>query len=59
MGVAKTLLISALADADRQGMSYSADVLLENTAIRELYAALGLREAGRTRFSVILTTSLT
>jgi len=57
MGVAKTLLMRALADADSRGVSYSADVLLENTAIRELYRTLGLREAGRTRFSLILTTS--
>lgn len=57
MGVAKTLLMRALMDADSRGVSYSADVMLENTAIRELYRTLGLREAGRTRFSVILTTS--
>jgi GNAT superfamily N-acetyltransferase len=58
MGVARSLLTRALADAELRGVSYSADVLLENTAIRNLYSALGLREAGRTRFSVILTTSL-
>ena len=56
MGVTKTLLTRALADANGLGVCYSADVLLENTAIRELYATLGLREAGRTRFSVSLTT---